>query len=44
MGGGPSEDTDGVKRLFDRKKKQYLNEGKSEEDATRMANTFTEGR
>jgi len=44
MGGGPSEDTDGAKRLFDRKKKQYLNEGKSEEDATRMANTFTEGR
>jgi len=44
MGGGPSEDTDGAKRLFDRKKKQYLKEGKSEEDATRMANTFTEGR
>ena len=45
MGGGaPAEDDDGAKRLFDRKKKQYLKEGKSEAEATQMAETFTEGR
>lgn len=46
MGGGtPSgEDEEGAKRLFDRKKKQYLKEGNDETIATLKANIFTEGR
>ena len=44
MGGGAAQGDAGRKKLFETKKKQYLAEGKSEDEAVRMANYFTEGR
>lgn len=45
MGGGAADTTkEGATKLFERQKSRYLREGKSEEEATRMANIFTEGR
>jgi hypothetical protein len=44
MGSFTKGEKDGAQQLFERQKERYLNQGKSEEEAGRMARIFTEGR